>query len=181
MSNPLIEGKDLGNITVPVPASAYVTATAGGAGDNTAVVGLTIDRATLTPFGAGNTLTNVIPTGAVFEVFYECVLAAAATVSIKNVKVEDSADGTTWATVLDQTGVAGPIPPSWPVAGVIDTGGTGGSTQRGVVAFGTDIKRCRRYVRFDWTPDLSATSVDTGKFTVTAVLSGIDEVPPGVV
>ncbi len=181
MSNPLIEGRDLANITIPAPASAYVAVTAGGSGDNTAVTGLTIDRMALTPYGAGATVSNALPTGVVFELFYQCTLGAAATISIKNAKVEDSADGSTWATVYDQTGVSGPIPPDWPIAGVVDTGAAGGSTQHGVVAFGTAIKNCRRYVRFDWTPDMSAANTDTGSFAVVAVLSGLDEVPPGIV
>ena len=182
MSNPLVTGKDLGAITVTVPASAYVATTAGGAGDNTAVTGLTIDRQNLVPNGKIGALpATVTPTGALFEVYYECALAAGATITLKNALVEDSADGTNWATVYDQTGTNGPVPPQWPSAGVVDTGGTGGTTQHGVVTFGTDIRRCRRYVRFDFTPDLSAASTDTGKFTVSAVLSGIHELPPGVV
>jgi hypothetical protein len=180
VSNPLITGKNLDSITLSVAASAYVASTAGGSGDNTLVTGLTIDRLNLTPNGAKGTIPNVSPFGAMFLVSYEAALAAAATLSIVAAKVEDSADGTTWATIYDITGSAAPVPPTWPAAGVVDTGGTGGSTQRGVVTFMTDIKKARRYVRFDFTPDLSATGTDTGKFIVSAVLSGIDEVPPGV-
>ena len=181
MSNPLVIGKDLGDITLPVPASAYVAATAGGSGDNTAVTGLTIDRFTLQPTGASTAVSNEPPTSALFELYYECALGAANTITIKSAKLEDSADGTNWATVFDSTASPSTAPSTWPASGVVDTGGTGGTTQRGVVAFNTNIKQCRRYVRFDWTPDLSAANTDTGKFTVTAVLSGFAEVPPGVV
>src|SRR5665213_813760 len=40
----------------------------------------------------------------------------------------------------------------------VDTGGTGGTTQRGLVLLGCDLKSAYRYVRFDWAPDLSAAS-----------------------
>lgn len=180
MSNPLITGKNLDSITLPVAASAYASATAGGTGDNTLVTGLTIDRLALTPNGAKGTVPNVSPFGAMFLLSYEATLAAAATLSVVAAKVEDSADGTTWATIYDITGATAPIPPTWLAAGVVDTGAAGGSTQRGVVTFMTDIKKARRYVRFDFTPDLSATGTDTAKFMVSAVMTGIDEVPPGV-
>lgn len=179
--NPLIVGKDLASLIVPAVASAVTSVTAGGSGDNTAITGATIDRMSLTPYGAASPLTNVVPTGAVFLVYYEAVLAAAATITLKAAKIEDSADGSNWATIFDQTGSAGAIPEAWPLAGVVDTGGAGGSTQRGVVAFGTGIKKARRYVRFDVTPDLSAANTDTAKIAIVAVLSGIDELPPGVV
>lgn len=181
MSNPLLLAKDLYDLTVIVPASAFASATAGGTGDATLVVGTTIDRATLTPFGARGALLNIMPLGAVFTVAYEAVLGAGNTLSISAAKVEDSADGATWATIFDVTGVAASVPVSWPAAGVVDTGAAGGSTQRGIVAYGTDIKKARRYVRFSFTPDLSAANTDTAKFVVGAVLSGIDELPPGVV
>jgi hypothetical protein len=179
MANELLIAKDLESIINPAISSVYSTATAGGTGDNTEVVGATIDRLTL----VRNTvaLTGAVPIGGVFMIYYEAVLQATYTLTIKNALVEDSADGSTWATVFDQTGVAGPIPPAWPAAGVVDTGATGGSTQRGVMFFGTDLRKCRRYVRFDFTPDLSASGTDTLKTVGIAVLSGFDEVPPGVV
>jgi hypothetical protein len=178
MSNPLVLGKDLGSLTIPAAASAYTAITAGGSGDDVAVVGLTIDRLNLTPNGTTGTLENVAPTGALFELFYECVLGAGNTISIASALVQDSADGSAWATVFEQG--AASAPQGWPGAGVLDTGGTGGTTQRGVLAFSTDIKKCRRYVRFGFTPDLSAANTDAGKFVVSAVLSGIGELPPGI-
>jgi hypothetical protein len=107
------------------------------------------------------------------------VLGAGNTLTIKNALVEHAPDGTTWSTLLDQTGVNGPIPPDWPAAGVVDTGGSGGSTQRGVVAFSCDIKRGQRYVRFDFTPQLSAANTDTFSIIAAGVLSGFSELPPG--
>ena len=172
MSNPLLLNSDLASITLTVPASAVVAATAGAAGNNVAVVGLTIDRETLLPNGAAAPVLDSLPAGAMFDIWYECALGAGDTITLKAALLQDSTDGTTWATVYDQTGATGPVPPDWPSAGVVDTGRTGGSTQRGVLVFGTPISRCRRYVRFGFTPSLSAASVDTGTFTVFGVLSG---------
>ncbi len=179
--NPIVQTKDLYNETLAVQASAFVSATAGGAGNATAVVGLTIDRASLTPFGARGVFANIIPRGALFLLSYEATLGAGDTLSISAVKVETSADGATWTTLLDQTGAAAPAGPTWPASGIVDTGAAGGSTQRGVVAFGTSLGDAERYVRFDFTPTLSAAGTDTAKLSISAVLSGIDEVPPGIV
>jgi hypothetical protein len=173
--------KDLYNETLVVPASAYDATVAAGSGDNVAVVGLTIDRMNLVPNGARGAFTNIVPRGVMFCLSYECVLGAGNTVSVGAAKVETSADGTTWSTLYDQTGASAPTGPTWPAAGVVDTGATGGSTQRGVVVFGCSLGAALRYVRFDFTPDLSASGTDTGKFVASAVFSGIDEVPPGVV
>lgn len=179
--NPLLIGKDLADMTISVAASAHVAATAGGSGDNTAVTGLTIDREALTPYGAGPSYSNAAPIGAIFLVHYEAALGAGNTLTLKAALVQDSADGTNWSTIYDQTGATAPVPPAWPAAGVVDTGATGGSTQRGCVAFGTDIQRARRYVRFEFTPDLSATTTDTANLAAVAVLSGYGEVPAGKV
>lgn len=176
MTTPFAFARDLAGITAAVPAAAYVAATAGGSGDNTLVTGLTLNRASLVQNGL-STLTGVLPTYVLFNVFYEAVLAAAATLSIKNVLIEDSADGSSWATFLSQT--ATPAPNGWPASGVVDTGGGGGTTQRGIVRFGANIQGARQYIRFKYTPDLSAGSVDTGKFTVSALFAAFQELPPG--
>lgn len=180
MSNPLLLGKDLGDLIIPVSASAFATATAGGTGDDTLVVGSTIDRFNLVPNGLKGTISGVVPFGGTFLLAYSAVLAAAKTLSIVAATVQDSADGTNWTTIYDITGAAAPIPPTWPAAGVFDTGAAGGSTQHGVITFSTDIKKAREFVRFSFTPDLSNTSTDTLSIVALAVLSGIDEVPPGV-
>lgn len=176
MTTPVAFSRDLAAITAAVPGAAYVAATAAGSGDNTLVTGLTIDRSSLAQNGL-STLTGVLPTYVMFNLFYEAVLAAAATLSIKTVLIEDSADGSSWATFLDQT--ATPRPLGWPPSGVVDTGGGGGTTQRGIVRFGANIRGARRYIRLKYTPDLSAGSVDTGKFTVSAVFAGFQALPPG--
>ncbi len=179
--NPLVMAKDLANMVIAVNATAHVSATAGGAGNNVAVTGLTIDRNTLQPYGAAAAVANAMPVGAVFLVNYEAALGAGNTLSVNAVKIEHSADGSTWSTYVAQTAVVANINADWPLAGVVDTGATGGSTQRGVVAFGTNLQGAMRYVRFDFTPDLSAASTDTANIAVCAVLSGYGEVPVGAV
>lgn len=184
MANPLLDAKDPGSSRVSVAASVYTAITAGGAGDDTLVTGVAIDRENLALAG-GVVLSNVIPEGALILVSIEATLAAAATISILNAKIEDSADGTNWATIYDSTGSAAPVPAQWQAPntspiGVAATGPTGGGTVRCVVPFSTDLGKARQYVRFDFTPDMSATSVDTAHVFAIAVLSGIDEVPAGV-
>lgn len=181
MMNPLIWAKDLASMIIPVAASAHVSVTAGGAGDNTQLTGLTIDRDALTPYGAGQTVSHAMPAGAVFLVQYDAALGGGNTLTLKNALVEHSADGTNWTTLYDQSGATAPVPPTWPAAGVVDTGATGGSDQKGCVAFGTPLDGAQRYVRFSITPDLSAAGTDTANLAVAAVLSGYGEVPASAV
>lgn len=148
--------RDLADITAGAIASAYTHATAGGTGDNTAVTGLTIDRDL---YG--------VPLSAVFAIAYEAALGQGNTLTIKSAKVEHSPDGSTWSTYTTYTD-----------PGVVDTGGTGGTIQRGVVRLGCDLKSAYRYVRFDWTPDLSAASTDTASAIASATLAGFDRLVP---
>ncbi len=147
--------KDIADLTQSVAASAHTTATAGGAGNNVAVTGLTIDRIALN-----------VPLSAAFGIAYEAVLGASNTLSINAVTVAHSPDGTTWTTF------------STPVApGVVATGPTGGGTVRGVVRVGADLTSAYRYVRFNWTPDLSAASTDTVAALAHATFAGTAHVP----
>jgi hypothetical protein len=148
--------RDLVDVTAGAIASAYTHATAGGAGDNTAVVGLTIDR---NSYG--------VPLSGVFAIAYEAALGQGNTLTIKNAKIEHSQDGATWA---DYHAFTDP--------GVVDTGGAGGTTQRGVLRLGCDLKSAYRYVRFDWTPDLSAANTDTVSAIASATLAGFDRLVP---
>lgn len=172
--NPLLIAKNLASMTIPVAASAHVSATAGGAGNNTAATGLTIDRETLQSYGAGATLTNVVPIGAVFLLFYDTTLTATKTLSIGTVQVQHSPDNSTWTTLWDQSGTASLTEPAgWPASGVVAT-----ATGQGVLAYQADLQGAYRYVRFNFTPDLSNTATDTATLAAVAVLSGMGEVPP---
>lgn len=138
-------------------ASAFAAATAGGTGDNTAVTGLAIDR-----FATGALAGNVE-----FILAYQATLAAAATLSLKTIKIEQGDDGTNWDATAYQTFTDA----------VVATGKTGGSTERGALKLKVDLGSAKRFVRIDFTPDLSAANTDTASVVAVANLAGFDRLP----
>lgn len=139
-------------------ASAITAATAGGTGDNTAITGVTIDRAA---FASGQP-----PLNADLLLGFDTTLAAAATLSLKTVKIQDSADGSTWADYLAFTD-----------PGVVATGPGGGGNVKGVTRLGVNLSSARRYVRAVFTPDLSAANTDTASVFALLVFAGFDSIP----
>lgn len=127
------------------------TATAGGTGDNTEVTGQKIDR-------------DDFMSGAV-EIAYKAVLAQAATLTI-GVTLQESSDGSTWDTAE-----------TIKAAAVVSTGGTGGTTNYGVVEIDIKLEHRKRYIRINVKPDLSAANTDTLVWGGTAVLGGARTVP----
>ena len=175
--NPLLIGKDLADMTITVPASAHVSATAGGAGNNTVVTGTTIDRLTLKPYGAAAAVGNAAPVGAMFEIFYDTSLSSTYTLSLNAVTVEHSPDGSTWSVLYEQGQTGATAPPSnWPAAGVVAS-----ATGQGVVTFGCNVQGADRYVRILFTPDLSNTATDTATLAAACTFSGYGEVPAAAV
>ncbi len=150
---------DVASLVTARVASAFVSATAGGAGNNTSAVGLTIDRQSL----------GSLPLCGEIEIPFEAVLAQGDTLSISALAVEDSADGTSWATYQTMT-----------APGVVATGPTGGGTVHGQASVGVNLSSARRYVRVDHTPVLSAANTDTAKTLAVLVLGGFDELPAPV-
>ena len=140
-------------------ASPFASATAGGAGNNTEVVGLAIDRLSL----------GSVPLCGEIEIPFEAVLAAGDTLSITALQVETSADGVTWTTYQTLT-----------APGVVATGPAGGGTVRGQAAADINLSSASRYVRIDHTPSLSAAATDTAKTVAVLVLGGFDELPAPV-
>jgi hypothetical protein len=130
---------------------------AGGAGDNATVTGATIDR-----LGFGNgSLAGVLNAG----VAYDAVLASAATLSISYV-VQDSDDGVTFASY--RTGAAS----------VVATGPAGGGAVNGVFDIGSiNLSSARRYIRLNYTPDLSAANTDTAALRAIGFAAGFDRLP----
>lgn len=153
----IVQQHNIGALVKPALASAFVSATAGGAGDNTAVTGATVDR--LDP------ATGALAGSVRFSVLWSAVLAATKTLTLKTVKIEQSSDGTNW----DSTAYATFTDP-----GVVATGATGGSTEKGVTNFDADLADAKRYVRLDFTPDLSNTATDTASLVAAAILGGHD-------
>lgn len=132
---------------------AKAEAVAAGAGDNTEVNG---------PYFAHEGFLS-----AKLIIAYECVLQAAATLSLAH-------------NLQDATTIAG--------AGVADfgavtaltvraTGDTGGSTERGVVEVDYDLTTARGFLRVQVTPDLSAGGTDTADVIAIVVLGGADTLP----
>ncbi|HTV07798.1 MAG TPA: hypothetical protein VMD97_01980 [Candidatus Aquilonibacter sp.] len=137
-------------------ASDDVSLTAGGAGDNTEVNGLAIDRAALS-----------YPLSASFIAHYKAVLGAGNTISLSAVvQTADDSGFTENVNTLATFAKA-----------VVDTGAAGGSTQRGVVRFPVDFAGAQEFVRIQFTPDLSAANTDTADVSVVAVLGGQDYLP----
>lgn len=136
-------------------AAANTSATAAGTGDNTQVTGVTIQRSAI---GLPRSVTFAIP--------YTTTLASAATLSLAYI-VETSANSN-MASPTELTNVA---------SAVIDTGGSGGSTNTGTVEIGVDLSGAKDYVRLKFTPDLSATGTDTAALAAVAVFGSFDELP----
>lgn len=118
----------------------HSTATAASTGDATSVTGNTIDRM---GFPGGS-----MPRSAVMGVCYEVTLGSGKTLSL-GYAVQDSADGSTWADFQTAT------------YAVVTTGGSGGTTNKGTFEVPVDLNGARRYTRYNYNPDLSATGTDT--------------------
>ncbi len=152
----MTELRDVASLLTAKIASVFDSATAGGTGDATAVNGTTIDR-----FAGGG-----VPLNAELLLVWKAVLAAAATLSLGAVKVQDSADGSTWADYQTFTD-----------PGVVATGPAGGGTVYGVTKLGVNLGSARRYIRFNFTPDLSAANTDTAIVVAVMNLAGFDRLP----
>jgi hypothetical protein len=150
--------KNIGAMIKAVRAAANTAVTAGGAGDNTVVTGVTIDRSALN-----------LPLSAVFAIPWTTTLAAAATLTLKNVVIEHGAasnmsDAATFATLEDGTGT------------VIQAGGAGG-TFSDCKEYDVDLQGAKQYVRIKFTPDLSAANTDTAALAAVAVFGGSQILP----
>lgn len=156
--------KDIGVFLKQAAALTNAAITAGAGNDGSAVNGLGIDRATL----AGGDL----PLSIVVLVGFTAVLGQDETLSYI-VKLQDSADGSTWADLTDENGnviTSG-------TAQVAATGGGGGSTENGVFTLKSLIQNARQHVRAVVTADLSRANTDTVTHGAVAVFGGFAELP----
>jgi len=149
--------KDIANLVTSKIGAAFTSLTAGGAGDNTAVTGVSIDRGAIG-----------MPLSAVLDIAWEATLGAAATLTLKDVKIEQSADGSNW----DATAYK-----SFTDPGVVATGPGGGGTVRGVTKLAVDLQSAKQFVRVKHTPDLSAANTDTAKTVPVWNFAGQDRLP----
>jgi hypothetical protein len=133
-------------------ARAAVSVTAGGSGDNTEIVGDTINLQTL----------EHRPSSVVFEIPVTATMAATETCVVVG-EIEKSVDGSTWvdlvasATLLTLTGAAG------------------GSTEKGVARLGADLVQSDcNFIRFKATPDCSRANTDVATVgAAVAVFGGL--------
>lgn len=126
-----------------------VSIVAAGTGDNTALTGATIDR-----LGYGS---------AEFVIAYKTTLASTQTLSFA-AEYQLSSDGSSWDTAV-----------SLQAATVARTGAV--TAGQGIVKFDVNMEGFKRYIRFNFTPDLSASSTDTAVVYGTAILGGADLLP----
>lgn len=134
-------------------ASAGVDVTAGGAGDATEVNGAWIDR-------RGFQSVKVV-------IVYTTTLAAAATLSIAaNLQDASDSSGTGAADFGDAYASA-----------VQATGESGGSTETGVVELDFDVSAADRYIRIQFTPNLSASGTDVAEIAAVYIVGGSADQP----
>ena len=143
---------------------APITLTAGGAGDNTNVVGSTIDREGFS--------TGSLPLSMDFLVYFSATLTATKTLSL-TLELDSSPDGAAWTSFATQA------------ATVVATGPTGGGTVTGIARLtvagnpgpGVSLASAGRFLRSQVTPDLSNTATDTATCIVIGVFGGFDSQP----
>lgn len=124
---------------------------AGTTGDNTKVTGEIVDR-----LGYQSCSVNIA---------YIADLASSETLKC-SLEVQESATGT-------QFGTATPLF----TAVTIATGDAGGSEESGVYSYDIDLSGYQRYLKFNFTPNLSEADTATATVSTTAVLGGCDSLP----
>lgn len=144
--------KDFGAYMKPVRAGAEVDVTAAGSGDATEVDGAWIDTKGYESLE--------------FILSYTATLQADETMTFAaNVQDADTIGGSGAADVATTHLSA-------MAATTVATGDSGGSTETGVHSIGIDLTMCKRFVRVQWTPNLSASGTDTAKIGSLYVLGG---------
>lgn len=132
--------------------SAFTSVTAGGAGDNTAILGTAIQRSLIG-----------LPSTVALALLFTGTLAATKTLSFLNCKIQHSDDGTTWTDFLLFTD---------PGIVASATGANAGQLQ-----LGASLNGAKDYVRVVYTPDLSNTVTDTATVAAALVFAGARALP----
>jgi hypothetical protein len=148
------EIRAIGDLISVRRAAANTAVTAGGAGDNTLVTGVIIDRAALG-----------WPQSAVFAVPFTATLAAAASLSLAYTVQEGDASNLSDAATLQSA------------ASAIIASSVGGGTVTGTFEVNVPLIGAGRYVRVNWTPDLSAANTDTAALSAVLVFGGAERLP----
>ena len=154
---------DIGSVVDGALSHTEVSVTAGGGGDGVAAVGQAIDRL---PPGSGP------HDSCAFLVAAEAVLGDGETLTFGAILVQTAVGDDTGPTgawvALDNTGNPGNVR----TEDLTLTGGSGGTTERGVLQVNANLQPAERYVRLSFTPDLSAGGVDTAAISAVAAMSG---------
>ena len=146
--------RDLAANLVTANGLGATALTAGGAGDNTAANGISID---LLNYSMVESVTYVVTATAVLGAGQKLTTAA---------KIQDSADNSSWADVSVPVSYSG-IPTATTV-----TTAVGAGTYQQVGVIGVPTEYCRRYVRCVITPDLDRAGTDTATVMAAALLWG---------
>jgi hypothetical protein len=147
--------RNIGALVAVLRASANAAATAGGSGDAAAVTGVIFDR-----------LENGTPQSGVLAIPYTATLAEGETLSIGYTVQSGNADDLADATTLKTA-----------VSAVVATGPSGGGTVSGTFEVDLLLSGAGRYMRANFTPDLSASGTDTAALSSVMVLGGFDRLP----
>lgn len=147
--------RSIGDLVAVRRAAANTAATAGGSGDNTAVTGVIIDRAAIG-----------FPQSCVLAIPFTATLAATETLSVGYTVQEGNADNLSDAATLQTAALA-----------VVATGPSGGGTVTGTFDVNVQLAGAGRYVRVNFTPDLSRANTDTAALSAVAVFGGMDRLP----
>lgn len=148
----LMGSRDINSEIAVRRAAANTAVTAGGGGDNSAVTGVIIDRASL---GWAESL--------VVAILFTTTLASAQTLSVGWTLQHGEDSGLSDAATLASAGAA-----------VV---ATGAGTVAGQLEAGVSLRGARRYVRLNFTPDLSAGSTDTAALSAALVFGGANRLP----
>lgn len=149
------ELKNIGSKIEVVRAAANTAATAGGTGDATEVTGVTLDRAALG-----------WPQSGVVAIPYTATLGATETLSLAiEIEHDDASNMSTASTFATRA------------SAVVATGPAGGGTVTGTLEFDLSLAGAKRYIRANFTPDLSADDTDTAALSEVIVLGGVQRLP----
>jgi hypothetical protein len=154
----LVVQKNLGAIVDLVRAGAASTLTAGGAGNNVGVTGVTIDRYAYLaqPYGS-------LPMNAAIGIAFSATLSAGKALTV-SATVNTSSDGVNWS-------------PLQTFPAVTAASSSAGGVVTGVQEFMVSLTSAARWVQFVWTPALTATATDSASIFPQCALGGFDRYP----
>lgn len=147
--------RSIGDLISVRRAAANTAATAAGTGDNTAVIGAIIDRVAIGT-----------PQSAVLAIPFTATLGEDETLSIGYTVQEGQDSGLSDAATLQTAALA-----------VVATGPSGGGTVTGTFEVNVPLMAAGRYVRANFTPDLSASGTDTAALAAVLVFGGAERLP----